>query len=300
MSQEEGRPTTGAPTADETTASVPPATAATTGPRRYRAARRAPAPGERMNDHLAAALWYAAAGWPVFPCKPGEKVPHGFLVPHGVKDASTAADRITSWWSRSPLANVAIATGDPGPDVVDLDVTAGKPGRASYARLRAAGLLEGARLVIATPSGGRHLYYAGTGQGNGSIPRHGVDFRGRGGYVLAPPSVVGGKPYTVVEAVPQTGVLVDFVAVRRVLDPPRPVRAPSRSAVGDHEALVRHVAGLPEGNRNGGLFWAACRAVEGAAGDDVFRALVAAAVTAGLTEREARRTVESARRSAAA
>ena len=253
-----------------------------------------------VTDLLAAALRYAAAGWPVFPCKPGEKVPHGLLVPHGVKDASTAVDRITFWWSRSPLANVAIATGDPGPDVVDLDVTAGKPGRHSYARLRAAGLLEGAELVIATPSGGRHLYYAGTGQGNGSIPRHGVDFRGRGGYVLAPPSVVDGKPYTVVETVPHTGVLVDFGAVRRVLDPPRPVRTPSLPAQGNHDALVRHVAGLQEGNRNGGLFWAACRAVEGAAGDDVFRALVAAAVTAGLTEREARRTVESARRRAAA
>lgn len=252
-----------------------------------------------MADLLAAALRYAAAGWPVFPCKPGEKVPHGFLVPHGVKDASTCPDRITSWWSRSPLANVAIATGDPGPDVVDFDVTAGKPGRITYLQLLAAGLLEGAHLVVATPSGGRHLHYAGTEQGNGAIPRHGVDFRGRGGYVLAPPSVVNGKPYTVVETVPQTGVLVDFGAVRRVLDPPRPATALPLRGQGNHDALIRHVAGLTEGNRNGGLFWAACRAVDAGADGGVFRALVDAAVTVGLTEREARRTVESAQRRSA-
>ena len=37
---------------------------------------------ERTNPMLAAALRYALANWPVFPCIPGEKVPatrHGFL-----------------------------------------------------------------------------------------------------------------------------------------------------------------------------------------------------------------------------
>lgn len=253
-----------------------------------------------MTDMMTAALAYAALGWPVFPCKPGAKVPHGMLVPNGVKNASTAADRITSWWSRSPMSPVAIATGAPGPDVIDFDVTAGKPGRSSCGRLAAAGLLDGAHLVVATPSGGRHLYFAGTDQRNGAMPRHGVDFRSTGGYVVAPPSQVGGGQYSVVETRRQSGAVVDFGAVRRMLEPPRPVCTPIVPTGGNHDALIRHVAALPEGNRNGGLFWAACRAVESNAGDDVFGDLVAAAVTAGLTEREARRTVDSARRRAAA
>jgi hypothetical protein len=46
---------------------------------------------ERANARLAAALRYAQAAWPVFPCVPGEKVPatrHGFL------DATTDPDKI--------------------------------------------------------------------------------------------------------------------------------------------------------------------------------------------------------------
>jgi hypothetical protein len=56
------------------------------------------------------------------------------------------------------------------------------------------------------------------------------------------------------------------------------------------------VTGLGEGNRNAGLYWAACRA---ARDGDVLGQLVAAAVQAGLPEDEARRTVASAARKAA-
>ena len=59
-------------------------------------------------------------------------------------------------------------------------------------------------------------------------------------------------------------------------------------------ALASHVARQPEGNRDNALFWAACRAAEAGVRD--FEPLVAAAVTAGLTEREAARTVLSAQR----
>jgi hypothetical protein len=62
----------------------------------------------------------------------------------------------------------------------------------------------------------------------------------------------------------------------------------------DVASLAGWVAGLPEGNRNDGLFWAACRAVEAGASD--LGELVAAAVNAGLPEREAWRTVASAER----
>jgi hypothetical protein len=71
--------------------------------------------------NLRAALAYATASWPVFPCIPGEKVP---ATSHGVKDATTDAAQIRAWWARNPGRNVAIATGAPGPDVLDVELLA--------------------------------------------------------------------------------------------------------------------------------------------------------------------------------
>jgi hypothetical protein len=57
--------------------------------------------------------------------------------------------------------------------------------------------------------------------------------------------------------------------------------------------LAAHVARQVEGNRNNALFWAACRAAEAGARD--LTPLLDAAVSAGLPERQARRTIRSAR-----
>ena len=149
-----------------------------------------------MNPRLAAALRYARADWPVFPCLPGEKAPatrHGFL------DATTDPDKITWWWSRHPDRNVAIATGAPGPDVLDVDVHQHGSGFAAFNRLRREGLLDGASAYIRTPSGGLHAYFTGSEQGNGRLPRHHLDFRSQGGYVVAPPSHVNGRPYELIK-----------------------------------------------------------------------------------------------------
>ena len=67
---------------------------------------------------LRRALAYAARGWPVFPCQPGQKIP---ATTHGYRDATTDPDQITAWFSRHPGRNLAIATGAPGPDVLDVD-----------------------------------------------------------------------------------------------------------------------------------------------------------------------------------
>lgn len=239
------------------------------------------------------ALSYARTGWPVFPCLPGAKVP---ATPHGCKDATTDLDTVAAWWRRMPTANVAIATGAPGPDVVDFDCKAGAPGISSLRRLRRAGLLAGACRLVGTPSGGWHLYFAGTTQHNGSIARHGVDFRSAGGYVVAPPSTVAGNAYLEHDA-REPAATVDFGRIRRFLDPPPTRRQTSGTpSGGDVAALAAWVARQPAGNRNAGLYWAACRAAqEGATGDDL-DTLVAAACTADLPEMEARRTVASAYR----
>lgn len=241
-----------------------------------------------MSDILGQALAYAAAGWPVFPCKPGGKAPDTV---HGFKDATTDPEVIRRWWLAGPDRNVAIATGAPGPDVLDVDVKPAGSGWAAFNRLKAAGLLTGARALVRTPSGGLHAYYAGTGQLSGRLVRHFLDFKAAGGYVVAPPSVVGGRPYELLDK-RQADARIDWQAARRLLDPPQPVPRPGRGA--GSGALVAWVATLAEGNRNAGLYWAACRMAEADSPADDLEQLTAAAVQAGLPENEARRTVASA------
>lgn len=244
------------------------------------------------------ALAYARHGWPVFPCQPGSKQP---ATRHGFKDATTDPDKITWWWRRQPGANLAIATGAPGPDVLDVDQhgPAGN-GYPALNKLLRAGLARGASTIIATPSGGLHAYYAGTDQRCGKLPRHHLDFRAHGGYVLAPPSQVAGKSYQLIRHQAQAGHL-DWAAVTALVEPQRQATTWAASAQrGNVANLADWVAELaPDShNRNDGLFWAACRAAE--AGDDaVLAELAAAARLTGLTDREIAATIASARRTAA-
>jgi Bifunctional DNA primase/polymerase, N-terminal len=248
---------------------------------------------ERADPRLAAALRYAQADWPVFPCIPGEKVP---VTRHGFLDATTDPDKITWWWSRGPDRNVAIATGHPGPDVLDVDVHKDGTGFAAFNRLRWEGLLDGASAYIRTPSGGLHAYFAGSEQGNGRLPRHHLDFRSQGGYVVAPPSHVGGRHYELIKRAEGQGGL-DWAAVTWLLEP-EPHRRPQRSddRTTDAHRLAEWVAHQPEGNRNDGLFWAANRALD--AGLTDLGELADAARNTGLDEREIGRTLASARRRA--
>jgi Bifunctional DNA primase/polymerase, N-terminal len=254
----------------------------------------------RSEPMVAAALRYAWAGWPVFPCMPGEKVPatrHGFL------DATTDPDKIAWWWRRDVEHNVAIATGRPGPDVLDVDVRADGNGFAALGRLRREGLLDGAGAYVRTPSGGLHAYFTGSEQGNGRLSAHHLDFRSLGGYIVAPPSGVEGRRYELIRRhegrLEQGQGGLDWAAVRRLLDP-QPQRSMSGAGAGgtDPSRLAAWVARLPEGNRNDGLFWAASRALESGVTD--LAELAEAAHKTGLDEREIARTIASARRHAEA
>ena len=101
------------------------------------------------GTRLGQALAYAARGWPVFPCQAGQKIP---ATAHGHLDATTDPEQITAWFGRHPDWNLAIATGAPGPDVLDVDDhgPAGN-GYAAFARLSKAGLLDGAASLRAHP-----------------------------------------------------------------------------------------------------------------------------------------------------
>jgi hypothetical protein len=247
-----------------------------------------------MSDSmLQRALAFARHGWPVFPCLPEEKVP---ATRHGFRDATTDPRKISDWFGRGFDWNLAVATGAPGPDVLDVDDHgAAGNGFGAFRRLRDAGLLDGASVYVRTPSGGMHAYFAGSAQRNGHLAGHHLDFRSAGGYVLVPPSQVNGRSYQLIKRLEGRGGL-DWTAVTRRLEAQRqPRREDARPAAGhDIGGLARWVERQAEGNRNAGLFWAANRALEADAAADL-SPLANAAQRAGLEEPEISRTLDSAR-----
>jgi hypothetical protein len=113
------------------------------------------------------------------------KHPLGSLVPHGVNDATCNCARVLAWWTRHPQANIGLATGHRF-DVLDVD---GPQGVAAMRALAATHGLESSGPPVRTGGSGWHYYLAPTGLGN--VHPQGldhVDWRGRGGYVVAPPS----------------------------------------------------------------------------------------------------------------
>jgi hypothetical protein len=252
----------------------------------------------RAQGREEAAHRYADGGWHVFPAEPGGKRP---ATEHGFLDATTDHRQIQAWWRAEPRANVAIATGKPGPDVVDVDRHKDGDGFAAWNKLKQADLVRDPMAIVRTPSGGFHAYYRGTEQRNGHIPGVHLDFRSQGGYVVASPSRIAGRDYEVVKTQPSRDTF-DWAAAKGLLDPQpqrQAYRAPERAAGGPRDVghLAAWVASQPEGNRNAGLYWAANRAIE--AGDAAtLDSLAAAARAAGLDEREVGRTIASAQQTA--
>jgi Bifunctional DNA primase/polymerase, N-terminal len=192
-----------------------------------------------MNRLLDAALGYAARGIPVYPVhwpRPGcsgaslacscprgptcDRPAKHPLVRHGVKDATTDPDPIGRWWHRWPEANVGLATGICF-DALDID---GPAGLTALRQLQeAAGpWLPGP--LVATGGGGWHHWFAPTGLGN--RPPRGldhVDWRGRGGCVLAPPSChISGRPYRWLRDLVQAPLPEVPATLRQLLDHDRP------------------------------------------------------------------------------
>ncbi len=133
---------------------------------------------------LTAARLYAASGLRVLPLQPMLKEPHRGS--HGCSEASADLGVVFDWWQRWPRSNVGIATGHLV-DVIDFD---GVPGQVAWRDEFGEGY--GGLTVLGTVStprpGGLHVYVRATGEKNriGMLPH--VDYRGAGGYVVAPPS----------------------------------------------------------------------------------------------------------------
>jgi len=143
-----------------------------------------------------AALSYLSRGWSVIPIERRAKRPLVAWIEFERRCAS--AGEIEAWFARWPEANVGIVTGLVS-ELVVIDIDARHGGESSLSRLE----LEHGSLPPTTEAltggGGRHLYFAHPGGriGNRAGLLPGLDLRGDGGCVVAPPSLhPSGRRYT--------------------------------------------------------------------------------------------------------
>jgi hypothetical protein len=278
---------------------------------------------------LRAGCAYISRGWHTFvlsptktpvancePCKaehisPAQMEACGCLCCHGFYAATLDPGELAEMLRQHPRGLLAVRTGAPsGIAVTDVD----QHGIGAMRELQAQGLLP-RTVAAATGGGGYHLVYAHPGfkirSGAGKYA-DGIDSKADGGYIVVAPSAHPGtrRPYHWLT--PFTGGLTPLPQhwAERLREPSAlPPRDSSRrrgSLYGRLHGLVQHVLGGHEHDRNGRLYWAACRAAEMVAAGEIDRAgaeqvLIDAAVESGLRggEAEARRTVMSAMRQTA-
>lgn len=165
------------------------------------------------------AVWWATQGHHVLPlhhpitgatsltcscrknsCTSPAKHPIADLVPNGLTDASNDPEVVADWWRRFPFANIGLRTGLEF-DLLDID---GENGFTNLALLieKLGGQPDAACIVESgRAEGGRHYYMRPAGKtalsgGKKGVPE-GIDVKGAGGYVVAPPSQhISGNRYT--------------------------------------------------------------------------------------------------------
>lgn len=220
-------------------------------------------PPRRSLGHIAEA--YASRGIKVFPlwnaingvctcsdgpeCSSPAKHPR---IPRGVNRATNETAQVELWWACWPEANIGLPAGDNSLAVLDVDPyhngLDALATLAEWCQRRGVNLLD--TRTIRTGSGGLHLYFREPAGGIKSTARafgaDGLDTRGRGGYVVAPPSVhASGEAYTVVRDVelqPWPALLTDLMDYRPTTAAPQAAGTPPRGAMGNGERWAR--AGL--------------------------------------------------------
>lgn len=146
---------------------------------------------------LDAALLWAQRGFAVFPLRENDKEP---AIDDWIATATTDAETIRSLWIDPVLKterNYNIGCLCTDMVVVDIDVKNGKDGYNDYMQLQ--GHFD--TLVVQTPSGGWHCYFNGPDSTNASLTGS-VDIRSHNGFVVAPGSVIDGRPYVVINDQP--------------------------------------------------------------------------------------------------
>lgn len=231
-----------------------------------------------MSANVDMALSYAERGWHVFPAPAGTKKSHKSAAHSAGRPwgATTDPTEIAADFARWPHANVGIVTGpETGLLVIDVDTPEdhSHDGMAELARLIEEHGPLPETVEAATPTGGRHLYFNyPVGEDIKTIAGHvapGIDQRGRGGIVLAPPSCKpDGQAYTWTHP-PGSVELADcpewLLALARKpernVDTPPPPRGEPLSAWAEAaiDGVLADLRKAPEGQRNDTLNKAAFR-----------------------------------------
>jgi len=249
------------------------------------------------SSPLEAAVAYAGLGYAVFPLAPGEKRPHGRLVPHGLKEASREEATITTWWRSCPRCGVGILAPE---EVLVLDFD----DPTAWERLKGEYPALGDAPRQRTPKGGYHVFLR-LPQGvrlSATVRKlAGVDLRGMGkAYVVASPTrLADGRGYTweVPLVKPEDLPEIPEDLLLRLLPPPSPREVVVGSSSPRRlrallESYAAAVASAPEGTRHNTLIRYAVAAggliPHGLSPEEAEEVLVAAAMRAGLPEREAR------------
>lgn len=279
------------------------------------------------------ALDYAARGWAVLPCSPVTKIPlvgcdkdasgEDIKGTGGVKKATKDLQQIELWWGHWPNAMIGVACGHvSGIWALDPDAAKepGKPdGIANWAALK---LKHGCPHTHThlTPGGGEHLVFNWRADrpitnSEGEIKGSGINVRGEGGYIIAPPSRRhDGKTYEIAEPLDFFNFAEAPDWLYAMLRPkkqerPQTTYRPSATpfwtgSAARVQGILNRVATTGMGDRNKVLFWGAMRVVDmvvveralpPAEGDRAFAALADAARHSGLAEKEIIRTLQSAR-----
>ena len=207
-------------------------------------------------------------GFLIIPCHPNQKQP---LLKGWQKDASCDPNVIQRWWAVTPDANMGIPTGQANRVfVLDVDMKASIDGIATLAALEAAHAPLPQTLTATTPSGGRHLYFRypeGGSIRNRAGFKPGLDIRGEGGFVVAPPSSIDGQHYVWTNPLQSIAEPPEWLLNEITRTEPR--------ATNGHSSASR---GYPAGTRNDSLFRLVCsRMAAGYQSDDTKQlALIAA------------------------
>lgn len=135
-----------------------------------------------------AAVAYAEAGIAIIPLKPRGKEPY---IKGGSTKATANVEQVRKHWTTHPDDNIALVCGgvSDGLFAIDVDCHGDVDGWDTLAEFEAEHPLPAAPTSITGSGGGHMLYRSGESVRNGVGSDTGIDVRGEGGYIVAPPSI---------------------------------------------------------------------------------------------------------------
>lgn len=224
-----------------------------------------------LSELGTAAMEYAARGWSVFPLLTREKEP---AITNGLLGATTDPEQIEIWWEAHPFNNVAIALGSAARNIIAIDIDYDEDkGEDGWETLREweqeHGKLPETVTDLSGRGGGRLYYKVDRPIHNTTNAKIGIDIRGEGGYVVAPPSIhPNGRTYCwendpdeydVAEADDNVYDFIEYIRGTRD---------------GRRKKFVLPKGDIGSGSRNDTLFRYACQLQERGDDDDIIFATI--------------------------